>query len=115
MEFNRLSLGKLTDCGKGLSLCCILSANVRSDADGTHVMYDGEDSMKTPWRSSFQRGIHSSSLKVKVKLLSRIRLFATPWAVAYQAPLSMGFSRQEYWSGLLFPSPRDLPDPKDQT
>ena len=53
MEFNRLSLGKLTDCGKGLSLCCILSANVRSDVDGTHVMYDGEDSMKTPWRSSF--------------------------------------------------------------
>ena len=34
----------------------------------------------------------------------------TPWIVAYQAPLSMGFSRQEYWSGLLFPSPGDLPD-----
>ena len=50
-------------------------------------------------------------LKVKVKLLSRVRLFATPWTVAYQAPLSMGFSRQEYWSGLPFPSPGDLPDP----
>ena len=37
--------------------------------------------------------------------------FATPWAVACQAPLSMGFSRQEYWSGLSFPSPGDLPDP----
>ena len=36
---------------------------------------------------------------------------ATPWTVAYQAPLSMGFSRQEYWSGLPFPSPVDLPDP----
>ena len=36
---------------------------------------------------------------------------ATPWTVACQAPLSMGFSRQEYWSGLPFPSPRDLPDP----
>ena len=35
----------------------------------------------------------------------------TPWTLAYQAPLSMGFSRQEYWSGLPFPSPRDLPDP----
>ena len=35
----------------------------------------------------------------------------TPWTVAYQAPLSMGFSRQEYWSGLPFPSPGDLPDP----
>ena len=45
------------------------------------------------------------------KLLSRVRLCATPWVVAYQAPTSMGFSRQEYWSGLLFPSPGYLPDP----
>ena len=43
-----------------------------------------------------------------VKSLSR--LFATPWTVAYQAPLSMGFSRQGYWSGLLFPSWGDLPN-----
>ena len=47
----------------------------------------------------------------KVNSLSRVRLFATPWTVAYQASLSVGFSRQEYWSGLLFPSPGDLPDP----
>ena len=46
-----------------------------------------------------------------MKSLSRVRLFATPWTVAYQAPPSMGFSRQEYWSGLPFPSPGDLPDP----
>ena len=44
--------------------------------------------------------------KVKLKSLSRIRLFATPQTVAYQAPPSMGFSRQEYWSGLPFPSPK---------
>ena len=50
-------------------------------------------------------------LKVKLKLLSRVQLFETPWTVAYQAPPSMGFSRQEYWSGLPFPSPEDLPDP----
>ena len=50
-------------------------------------------------------------LYVKVKSLSRVRLFATPHTVAYQAPLSMGFFRQEYWSGLPFPSPGDLPDP----
>ena len=50
-------------------------------------------------------------VKVKVKSLSRVRLFATPWTVAYQAPLSKGFSRQGYWSGLPFPSPGDLPDP----
>ena len=46
-----------------------------------------------------------------MKSLSRIQLFVTPWTVAYQAPLFMGFSRQEYWSGLLFPSPGDLPNP----
>ena len=46
----------------------------------------------------------------KVKLLSHVPLFATPWTVAHQAPLSMGFSRQEYWSGLPFPSPGDLPN-----
>ena len=49
--------------------------------------------------------------KVKVKLLNHVRLFVTPWTVAYQAPPSMGFSRQEYWSGLPFPFPGDLPDP----
>ena len=48
---------------------------------------------------------------VKVKLLSHVRLFATPWTVAYQAPPSMGFSRQQYWSGVPLPSPEDLPDP----
>ena len=47
----------------------------------------------------------------EAKSLSRVLLFATPWTVTYQAPLSMGFSRQEYWSGLPFPSPGDLPDP----
>ena len=48
---------------------------------------------------------------MKVKSLSPVQLFATPWTVAYQAPQSMEFSRQEYWSGLPFPSPGDLPDP----
>ena len=48
---------------------------------------------------------------MKVKSVSCVRLFVTPWTAAYQASLSMGFSRQEYWSGLPFPSPGDLPDP----
>ena len=47
----------------------------------------------------------------EVKLLSRVWLFEIPWTVVYQASLSMGFSRQEYCSGLPFPSPGDLPDP----
>ena len=46
-----------------------------------------------------------------VKLLSHVQLFAIPWTAAYQVPPSMEFSRQEYWSGLPFPSPGDLPDP----
>ena len=51
------------------------------------------------------------AVKVKVKSLSCVWLFATPRTVAHQAPPSMGFSRREYWSGLPLPSPRDLPDP----
>ena len=72
----------------------------------------------TTWLVSYQWS-HSSSVsqvrwKVKVKVkssFSRIQLFATPWTVAYQAPPSMEFSRQEYWSGLPFLSPGDLPNP----
>ena len=48
---------------------------------------------------------------LEVKSLSHVQLFATPWTVPYQAPPSMEFSRQEYWSGLPFPSPGDLPNP----
>ena len=48
---------------------------------------------------------------VVVKSLSHVRLFETPQTVAYQVLPSMGFSRQEYWSGLPFPSPEDLPHP----
>ena len=57
----------------------------------------------------------SSTVKVKVKSLSRVRLFATPWTVTYQAPPSMGFSKQEYWSGLPFPSPGGSSRPRDWT
>ena len=54
----------------------------------------------------------SKKLKLfKVKSLSRVQLFATLWTVAHQAPPSMEFSKQEYWSELPFPSPGDLPDP----
>ena len=51
----------------------------------------------------------------EVKSLSRVWLFATSWTVAHQDPWSMGFSRHEYWSGLPFPSPGDLPDPGIET
>ena len=68
-----------------------------------------------PWSQIFgdliQVLLLNNHMKVKVKLLSCVQLFVTPWTVAYQAPLSMGFSRQVYWSGLPFPSPGDLPNP----
>ena len=64
----------------------------------------------------WRHGLHLRSFQVctkskKVKSLSRVWLFMTPWTVAYQAPQSTEFSRQEYWSGLPFPSPGDLPNP----
>ena len=46
-----------------------------------------------------------------MRMLSRVQFFVTSWTVAHQAPLSMGFSRQEYWSGLPFLPPGDLPEP----
>ena len=55
--------------------------------------------------------IKKAALAAPAHRFSRVRLFATPWTVAPQAPLSMGFFRQEYWSGLPFPSPGDLPEP----
>ena len=53
---------------------------------------------------------HALAKEKEVKSFSHVRLFVTPWTVAYQVPPSMAFSRQEYWNGLPFPSP-DLPDP----
>ena len=56
--------------------------------------------------------IHLTLIIIKTYcVLSYVQLFVTPWTVAHQAPVSMGLSRQEYWCGLPFPSPGDLPDP----
>ena len=61
------------------------------------------------WAITTKPSLHVVVVAV-VQSLSRVWLFATPWTVARQAPLSMGFSRQDYWSGSPFPSPGDLPD-----
>ena len=75
--------------------------------------HQGPNPLSSPclswWHSSLS--VQASWKKVKVKSLSRVRLLATPWTVAHQAPPSMEFSRQEYWSELPFPSPGDLPNP----
>ena len=65
------------------------------------------DSLLTELPGRLERLFLSISIH---RSLSRVQLFATPWTVAHQAPPSMGFSRQEYWNGLPFPSPGDLPD-----
>ena len=62
---------------------------------------------------SYLRNKHAVFVWARVfSPFSRVWLFATPWTVAHQAPLSLGFSRQEYWTGLPCPPPWDLPDPK---
>ena len=58
-----------------------------------------------------RRGRRGTVHVCMLSCFSPVRLFVTPWTVARQAPLSMGFSGQEYWSGLPFPSPGDLPNP----
>ena len=65
--------------------------------------------MLTIWASLLYFG-NASSLPCVLRRLSHVRLFVTPWTVAYQAPLSMGFSRQEYWNGLPFPPSGNLPN-----
>ena len=62
--------------------------------------------MKLSWEK------HGEETISEVKSLTRVQLFGTPWTVAHQAPPSMEFSRQEYWSELPFPSPGDFPDPR---
>ena len=64
---------------------------------------------KYPWWKEHLVNVYVCEYFVCVKLLSHVGLFATPWTVAYQASLSMGFSRQGYWSGLPFPFPEDIP------
>ena len=83
---------------KALGAICIFSA-IRRDVCVSHACKISKTLSFHLW------------LTFKVKLLSYVRLFANPWTVAYQTPLPMEFSRQEYWSGLPFPSPGAFPDP----
>ena len=75
-----------------------MPANLENSAVATELE-------KVSFHSNPKEGQCQKMFKVKVKLLSRVQLFATPWIAAHQAPPSLGFSRQEHWSGLPFPSP----------
>ena len=96
------------------SLLCPWDSPGRNTGVGCHVLLQGIflTQRSNPESPALQAdSLLLSHQKVKVKSLSRVRLFLTPWTVAYQVPPSMGFSRQECWSGLPFPPPGDLPDP----
>ena len=80
--------------------------DTKSDRNLTHLNFHRIKQTKLPPKTT------SPNHLPKVKSFSRVQLFVTPWTVACQAPLSMGFSRQEYWSGLPFPSPGDLSKPE---
>ena len=101
MHMNRVFKGKIY-------CCCCWVASVVSDSVRPHRRQPTR--LPRPWDSPGKNtgvGCHFllQCIKVKVKSLSRVRLLATPWTAAYQAPPSMGFSRQEYWSGVPSPSP----------
>ena len=70
-----------------------------------------QGSAKDFWTLTGKSGSYQHMNWIELKSLSHVGLFASPWSVAHQAPPSMGFFRQEFWSGLPFPSPGDLPDP----
>ena len=90
---------------KSLQLCLTLCDPIDGSPPGSSVPEILQARILEWVAISFSNG------KVKVKSLSRVRLFVTPWTVAYQAPPSMGFSRQVYRSGLPFPSPIMFPTP----
>ena len=95
-----------------LPLHCRANIHALNITPGHHLLYlflCRTDPTVKVWVAEW-RGV-CVCVYVCVKSLSHVRLLATPWTVARQAPLSMGFSRQEYWSGLPFPSPGDLPNP----
>ena len=87
---------------KSLQLCPILCSPIDGSPPGSAVPGILQARMLQWVAISFS---NAWKWKVKVKLLSCVWLFSTPWIAAYQAPLSMGFSRQEYWSGVPLPSP----------
>ena len=101
----------------GSSICsrCFLKEGNRA-LDGTELLTFGciRQTPRSTMCFIYLSFIHLPtclSQKMKVKSLSHVRLFATPWTVAYQASQALGFSRQECWSGLPFPSPGDRPNP----
>ena len=85
-----------------------------SEYNGNSWGFIAKKQREGEWMENCEEETSKVGERKKVKLFSCVQLFVTPWTVACQAPLSMGFSRQEYWSGLTFPSPGDLPNPGNE-
>ena len=98
----RMQPAAAADAAKSLQLCLTLCNTIDGSPPGSPVPGILQTRTLVWVAISFS---NAWKWKVKVKRLSRVRLLATPWTAAYQAPQSMGFSRQEYWSGLPLPSP----------
>ena len=94
-----------TAAAKSLQLCLTLCDPIDSSPSGSSVPEILQARVLEGVAIVFS---NAQKWKVKVKALSRVWLFETPWTVAYQAPPSMGFSRQEYWSGVPLPSPGNV-------
>ena len=78
---------------------------------GNIVMYrEAWSAAGSPWGLKSQTQLNYNKLQCVLSYFNRVQLFATPWTVAHQVPLSMGFFRREYWCGLLFPPPGNLPN-----
>ena len=107
----QLSLAAAADAAKSLQLCLTLCDPIDGSPPGSPL--PGILQARTlEWVAiSFS---NAWKWKVKVKSLSRVQLLATPWTAAHQAPLSIGFSRQEYWTGAPLPSPNYLLGGKNQ-
>ena len=95
------------------SCCCCITSVV---SDSVRPQRQQPTRLPRPWDPPGKNtgvGCHFllQCMKVKVKTLSRVRLLVTPWTAAYQAPLSIGLPRQEYWSGLPFVTAGDFPNP----
>ena len=112
MNFKQVPSSSSTEKGSGTCCCCCCCCCVASVVSDSLRPYRRQPTrLPFPWDPPGKNtgvGCHFllQCMKVKVKSLSRVRLLATSWTAAYQAPPSMGFSRQEYWSGVPLPSPQ---------
>ena len=112
------SCGMHNSVSAALGLSCSMTCGIlvlRPGIEPTSPGFQGRFFTTGPPGKPQYPGMYISSVNEKWKSLSHVWLFVTSWTVACQAPLSMEFSRQEYWSGLPFPSPGDLPNPGIKT